>query len=226
MSVLIIIPARAGSKGLPGKNTKLLGGKPLIAYTIEYALTTKGPGDIICVTTNDDDVISIAKSYNIEVPFKRPEALASDNASSNDVILHALDYYEAEGQFFDAVLLLQPTSPFRTQDDYNRLKAIFDENCDMAVSVKQAKESPYFTLFEEDVKGYLAKSKQSDYATRQQCPPVYAYNGSMYLVKTSGLKTSGLHGLKRIKKMVMPDERSIDIDTMQDWIIAEYYLTF
>jgi CMP-N,N'-diacetyllegionaminic acid synthase len=224
MRTLIIIPARAGSKGLPGKNTKLLGGKPLVSYTIEYALQIKDLNDTICVTTNDDDVIEIAVNYHLDIPFKRPEELASDSASSNDVIMHAISYYESQNQFFDAVLLLQPTSPFRVQDDFYRLKEQFDDDCDMAVSVKKAKENPYFSLFEEDVDGYLEKSKKGNFSTRQESPPVYAYNGSMYLIRISSLKKSQLHGLHNIRKMVMPDERSVDIDTMQDWVVAEYFL--
>jgi CMP-N,N'-diacetyllegionaminic acid synthase len=224
VKTLIIIPARAGSKGLPGKNVKLLGNKPLVAYSIEYALSVKQPGDIICITTNDDDVIDIAKKYGLDIPFKRPEELANDTASSNDVILHAINYYESKQLFFDAVLLLQPTSPFRTAGDYNKLKEEFAQDCDMAVSVKHTKENPYFTIFEEDKDGFLEKSKKSDYVTRQACPPVFAYNGSMYLIKTASLKSKGLHGLGKIRKVIMPDERSVDIDTMADWIMAEYFL--
>src|SRR5215469_16971392 len=118
MRILMIITARAGSKGLPGKNTKMLGGKPLVAYTIEFAQKVKTDNDVICVSTNDDTVIEVAKSYGLDVPFKRPEELASDTAGSYDVILHALNHFEAKGQFFDAVLLLQPTSPFRVVEDF------------------------------------------------------------------------------------------------------------
>jgi CMP-N,N'-diacetyllegionaminic acid synthase len=226
MRTLIIIPARAGSKGLPGKNTKLLGGKPLIAYSIEFALAVKGADDVICISSNDDDVLKITADYGLDLPFKRPEELASDSASSNDVIMHALNCYEAKGEFFDAMLLLQPTSPFRTMEDFDRLKEQFTDDCEMAVSVKNVKENPYFSMFEENPEGYLQKSKKADFSTRQECPPVFAYNGSMYLVKVSSLKKSGLHGLSNIKKMVMPAERSVDIDTMMDWIIAEYILAF
>ena len=226
MRTLIIIPARAGSKGLPGKNIKPLGGKPLIAYTIEYAMQVKGANDVICVTTNDDDVIEIARNYLLDVPFKRPEELASDCASSNDVVIHALNYYESINQIFDAILLLQPTSPFRVQDDFDRLKELFSADCDMVVSVKKAKENPYFSIFEENTEGYLEKSKKGAYSTRQECPPVFAYNGSMYLIRVSSLKKSYLHGLSNIRKMIMPDERSVDIDTIQDWVVAEYFLKF
>jgi CMP-N,N'-diacetyllegionaminic acid synthase len=225
MRILIIIPARAGSKRLPGKNIKLLGGKPLIAYTIEYALEIKDINDVVCVSSDDDDVIEIARKYNLNVPFRRPEELASDESSSNDVIMHALNFYESQNEFFDAILLLQPTSPFRLQSDFEGLQQKFTDDCDMAVSVKYAKENPYLGVFEENDEGYLEKSKKGNFATVQQCPPVFAYNGSMYLIRVSSIKKSHLHGLDHIKKFVMPDERSVDIDTRLDWAIAEYILT-
>jgi CMP-N,N'-diacetyllegionaminic acid synthase len=223
MKTLIIIPARAGSKGLPGKNVKMLGGKPLVSHTFLFAKQICGLDDVICVTTNDDMVLSLARAHNMNVPFKRPEHLATDKVGSYDVIIHALNYYENSGQYFERVLLLQPTSPFRTVVDFEGLVAKYDEDCDMVVTVKKSKENPYFNLFEE-TEEYLQMSKPSDYKTRQDCPEVYAYNGSMYLIKTSALKRSNLAGFKKIKKLVMPEERSIDIDTIVDWIIAEYYM--
>ncbi len=225
MRSLIIIPARAGSKRLPGKNTRMLGGKPLVAHTIEFALQIRGNNDVICVSSNDDDVIEIARKFNLDVPFKRPEELASDQASSHDVVMHALNYYESQNLFFDAILLLQPTSPFRVQSDFEGLMREFTDDCDMAVSVKSVKETPYINLFEQNKEGYLEKSKKGDFASAQQCPAVYAYNGSMYLIRTSSIKKSYLHDLRRIKKLVMPEERSVDIDTRLDWAIAEYILS-
>ncbi len=203
----------------------MLGGKPLVAHTIEFAQKVKTDDDVICVSTNDDTVIEVAKSYGLDVPFKRPEELASDTAGSYDVILHALNFFEAKGRFFDAVLLLQPTSPFRMVEDFEKLKEQFIDDCDMVVSVKKAKENPYFTIFEENAEGYLQKSKDGIFASRQECPPAYTYNGALYLIRVSSLKKTHIYALKHIKKMVMPDERSIDIDTMQDWILCEYYLS-
>jgi CMP-N,N'-diacetyllegionaminic acid synthase len=224
MRILIIIPARAGSKGLPGKNSKLLNGKPLISYTIEYAEKIKKDDDIICVTSNDETVIEIARNYGLAIPFKRPEELSTDYAGSYEVIMHALNHYKAEGEYFDAVLLLQPTSPLRAESDYFAMLEKFDGVCEMVVSVMNAKENPYFTLFEEGVDGYLEKSKKANYKTRQDCPPVYTFNGSMYLIDVRALEKSGFQGYTKIAKVVMPEERSIDIDTIHDWIITEYFL--
>ena len=224
MRILYIIPARKGSKGLPGKNIKLLGGKPLIEYSIDFALINLKNDDALCISTNDEAVVESAKSKGISIPFIRPEELANDNASSHDVIIHAINHYEKLNQTFDAVLLLQPTSPFRIQDDFTNLIKEYDDNTEMVVSVKLAKENPYFTLFEENSEGFLNKSKIGDFERRQDCPEVYAFNGSMYLINIASIKKSKISEFKNIKKITMPEERSVDIDTLADWILAEYYL--
>ena len=224
MKILYLIPARAGSKGLPGKNTKILGNKPLVNYTIDFALKNMKMGDELCISTNDNEVIQIASSLGIDLPFKRPEELASDTSSTYDVIMHAINHYEQKKMFFDLVLLLQPTSPFRTQEDFNNILNNYHEELEMIVSVKKSKENPYFNLFEENELEFLTKSKESNFERRQDCPEVFAFNGSMYLMKVSALKTCTINNFKKIKKMIMPDERSIDIDTFADWKLAEFYL--
>lgn len=224
MRILYLIPARKGSKGLPGKNTKLLGDKPLIEYSIDFALNNVKNDDTLCISTNDEAVIAIAESKGITIPFIRPEELANDNASSHDVIIHAINQYEKLNQTFNAVLLLQPTSPFRIQDDFTNLIKEYSVDTDMVVSVKLAKENPYFTLFEENSEGFLNKSKIGNYERRQDCPEVYAFNGSMYLINIESIKKSRIAELKNIKKIIMPEERSVDIDTLADWTLAEFYL--
>jgi N-acylneuraminate cytidylyltransferase len=224
MRILFLIPARKGSKGLPGKNTKLLGDKLLIEYSIDFALLNKNFGDEVCITTNDPVIVEIAKSKGVSIPFIRPEELSNDTATSYDVIIHALNFYEALGEKFDTILLLQPTSPFRNQIDLISLYNEFDNDTDMAVTVKLAKENPYYSLFEENNEGYLFKSKIGSFNRRQDCPEVYAYNGSMYLINVKSIKSSRIQDFKKIKKILMPDERSVDIDTLADWALAEFYL--
>lgn len=224
MKILYLIPARAGSKGLPGKNVKILGDKPLIVHSIDFALKNIKEEDELCISSNDEEVLDIAKSLRIDVPFVRPGELASDTANSYDVIMHAIKCYEDNNKCFDLVLLLQPTSPFRSQEDFDTLIQSYDDEVEMVVSVKKAKENPYFTLFEENESGFLDKSKKGDFQRRQDCPDVFAFNGSMYLLKVSALKNRSINEFKKIKKIVMPEERSIDIDTMADWILAEFYL--
>jgi CMP-N,N'-diacetyllegionaminic acid synthase len=224
MRILYLIPARKGSKGLPGKNTKKLGGKPLIDYSIDFSLKNMTDEDVLCISTNDPEVFEIAEYRGISIPFMRPEELSNDTSSSYDVIIHAISYYEKLNQNFDAVLLLQPTSPFRNQDDFILLKNQFDVNVEMVVSVKLSKENPYFTLFEESKDGFLFKSKFGNFDRRQDCPEVYAFNGSMYLINVEAIKKSTIPNFKKIKKIVMPEARSIDIDTLADWNLAEFYL--
>ncbi|MEN2400314.1 acylneuraminate cytidylyltransferase family protein [Flavobacterium sp. MC2016-06] len=224
MRILYLIPARSGSKGLPGKNVKLLGNKPLVTYSIDFALQNMKEDDELCISTNDQDVIKIANDLGIDLPFVRPDELAADASSSYDVIMHALKHYEENRKNFDFVLLLQPTSPFRNNEDIENLFLNYSDDTEMVVTVKNSKENPYFTLFEENEFGFLDKSKIGDFQRRQDCPEVFAFNGSMYLFKVSALLEKKISEFKKIKKVVMPEERSIDIDTIADWTLAEFYL--
>lgn len=226
-STLFLIPARAGSKGLPRKNIKNLGGKPLIAYSIEFALQNAQKNDVVCISTNDSEVIEIAKKeYNLDLPFVRSEDLSNDTSSTFDVIDHAIDFYKHNSILFEKIMLLQPTSPFRTQNDFLKINEIYSKTCaDMVVSVKKSKESPYFTLFQEDKSGCLKKIfANTNYTTRQECPPVYVYNGSMYLVNVAKYLEIRSFNFQNIIKYEMPESRSVDIDTEIDWILAEYYI--
>ncbi len=224
MRILYLIPARAGSKGLPHKNVKLLNNKPLIAYSIEFALANLKTGDELCVSTDDERVIEISEKLGVKIPFKRPQYLSSDTANTYDVISHALNHYNEKGLTFDAVMLLQPTSPFRNTEDFQNVISSFDADCEMSVTVKEAKENPYFTLFEESKEGFLVKSKTGNFERRQDCPKVYAFNGSIYLIRVSAILFKKINELRSIKKIIMPESRSVDIDTMADWVLAEYYL--
>ena len=118
MKTLVVIPARGGSKGIPHKNIKPLNGKPLICYSIDVArkFTTD---EHICVTTDDDEIIKVVEDYGLKVPFKRPEELATDHCGSNEVIQHAYQFYTKQGVQYDAIMLLQPTSPFRKVEFLN-----------------------------------------------------------------------------------------------------------
>lgn len=226
-NTLFLIPARSGSKGLPQKNIKILGGKPLIAYSIEFAIKNAKKNDVVCISTNNIEVIEIAKKqFALEVPFIRPEELSNDTASTFDVINHAIDFYKVKGLFFEKLMILQPTSPFRTQDDFQKINEIYSKtSADMVVSVKKSKESPYFTLFQEDNSGYLKKIiGTTNYTRRQECPPVYVYNGSMYLVNVAKYLEIKSFNFQNIIKYEMPESRSVDIDTQIDWILAEYYI--
>lgn len=221
MNILVIIPARGGSKGIPHKNVKELNGKPLICYSIDAArrLTTD---ENICVSTDDDVIIKVVEDYGLKVHFKRPAELATDCAGTNGVLLHALEFYEKQGRKYDVVVLLQPTSPFRETKSLKEAVALYTSDIDMVVSVKEAATNPYYNSFEEDAEGLLVISKgDGTIERRQDAPKVWEFNGSIYVINSTRLKEVGLSKLNRIRKYVMDDLHSIDIDSMFDWYMAE-----
>tara|TARA_B100001029_G_scaffold117481_1_gene97361 strand:- start:13322 stop:14008 length:687 start_codon:yes stop_codon:yes gene_type:complete len=218
MKTLIVIPARNGSKGLPNKNKKKLLGKSLIEYSIEFALKIVNTNDVICVTTNDNEIINLSKTYKSIIFLRRSQLLSDDKASMEDVLIDVINRINKN---FDFITLLQPTSPIRDINDYYKMTNLFSNEIDLVVSVKESKANPYFTLFEENDDGFLIKSKEGNYTRRQDCPKTFCYNGSIYLIKIESLVKYGLHGIKKIKKFLMPLERSIDIDSIYDWKMAE-----
>jgi N-acylneuraminate cytidylyltransferase len=222
-STLFVIPARGGSKGIPGKNIKILGDKPLILYSVDFARQF-AEDDNICVSSDDDTILKVVNDYGLATPFKRPAELATDTAGTYEVLVHALEHYERKGKKFDKLILLQPTSPFRNPEHYIKANELYNDDLDMVVTVSESKANPYFNLFEEDETGMLKKSKPGNYTRRQDCPKVYAYNGSIYIINAQSLQEQKLHEFKKVKKSIMPSEYSVDLDTEDDWMIAEYLL--
>jgi CMP-N,N'-diacetyllegionaminic acid synthase len=220
---LVVIPAREGSKGIPHKNIKLLKGKPLIHYSIESARQFFADDDI-CVSTDGELTKSVAAQTGLQVPFLRPPSLATDTAGTYEVLLHALKFYEEKGKRYSKILLLQPTSPFRCTEHFTGIFNSFDEGDEMAVSVGLSHHNPYFNLFEESAEGYLAKSKTGTFERRQDCPPAYFFNGSMYFIKTEALGQKPLSAFTKVRKYVMDEKYCIDIDTPMDWMICEALL--
>jgi N-acylneuraminate cytidylyltransferase len=224
MKILVVIPARGGSKGIPHKNIKPLAGKPLIYYTIDVARQIVSDDDI-CVTTDDAEIIDCVESYGLKVPFVRPSELATDTASTYDVLLHALNFYEQQGKRYDAMLLLQNTSPFRTSGQVKEAIKLYSKDIDMVVSVKECSANPYYCVFEEDSEGFLSISKgKGDITRRQDAPKVYEYNGAIYVINPESLKKMPLGKFARKVKYVMDDLRSVDLDTMTDWKYAEFII--
>lgn len=220
MKDLFLIPARGGSKGIPGKNIKPLGRKPLIYYTLDAATEIASPREI-CVSTDDDEIAARVREYGLDVPFKRPSVLATDIASSDEVMLHAVDFYEKAGIKLDRIVLLQPTSPFRTSRHIAEALELYHQDLDMVVSVKKTKANPYFNLFEEDNSGYLRLSKPGNFRRRQDCPAVYEYNGAVYVINVDSLKNKSTTSFSRVVKYEMNEKDSIDLDTEIDWLLAE-----
>lgn len=221
MKILVVIPARGGSKGIPRKNIKPFAGKPLIYYTIDTARAIV-PDEDICVSTDDDEIIQVVEDYGLKVPFKRPDELATDTAGTYEVLLHAIDFYEKQGKHYDVVLLLQNTSPFRTAEHVKEALALYTPEVDMVVSVKECAANPYYCVFEESQEGYLHVCKgNGTIYRRQDAPKVYEYNGAVYVINTNSLKKQHMHQFSKRVKYVMDDRSSFDLDTMNDWIIAE-----
>ena len=223
MKVLYLIPARGGSKGLPGKNIKKLNGKALINHSVDFARNFTDDSNI-CVSTDSTEIIKCVENNNLKVHFKRPTQLASDTANTIEVINHALDHYKSKGELYDVLILLQPTTPYRRIDDLTNMIDLWDNKIDLLVSVKESHDSPYFNLFEENSKGYLFKSKESIVTRRQDSPKVFSMNGSIYIYNVNSINSKSTKNLTKIKKYIMKDPiYSIDIDNEFDWEIAKLF---
>ena len=159
------------------------------------------------------------------MPFLRPDELATDTAGTYEVLLHAVSFYENSGYYPHTLILLQPTSPFRNYKHISEAISSYNNTLDMVVSVKETKSNPYYVLFEENNLGYLEKSKMATFTRRQDCPRVWEYNGAIYVINISRLKKASLANFDKVKKYVMDEYSSHDIDTLFDWKIAEMIAT-
>jgi CMP-N,N'-diacetyllegionaminic acid synthase len=226
-NTLVVIPARSGSKRIPGKNIKLLAGKPLIDYSIQSALQVFSNKQI-CITTDDEKVIERAKANGLDVPFIRPASLATDESNMVDVLKHCVSFYEERNQLFHNILLLQPTSPFRKKSDITSALNSFTNDVDLVASVFVTKSNPYYLLYEEDAKGFLKKSKGEKFFGRaQDIPAVYELNGSVFIIRVETLKSlpcTSVLQFPRVKKYIMDEYYSVDLDTEIDWQFAEFLL--
>jgi len=221
---LFLIPARGGSKGIPGKNIKLFGNRPLIYYTIDAANEAFELGDRIAVSTDSTKIAEVVRRYGDYVPFMRPAELATDSAGSREVILHALDFFEQKDEQFDCIVLLQPTSPFRKGTHVKEALKQYLPSFDMVVSAFETKSNPYYVLFEENSSGFIEKSKRGNFIRRQDCPKVYEFNGAIYVINPKSIRSENLADFKRTKVYEMNAGDSVDLDTPDDWEYAEYLL--
>ena len=221
MKNLAVIPARSGSKGLVDKNIKMLNGKPLLAFTIEAAKKSR-LFDEIFVSTDSKKYVEIAKEWGASVPFLRGQNLATDTASSWDVVKDAIKKYQAIEKEYDTVALLQPTSPLRTAEDikagYNRMK---EKDANIVVAVCEVEHSLLWvnTLPEDFAFSNFINQNLID-KPRQCLPTFYRVNGALYIVKTNYLLMTDNIYADKIFTIVMPKEHSVDIDDEMDYIIA------
>jgi len=223
--VLCIIPARGGSKGVPGKNLRPLGGRPLIAHTFDHALGC-AEIDRTVVSTDSLEIAAFARDYGMDVPFMRPAELASDSAGTIEVLLHAMDFVEAqEGAPYDIVLLLHATAPLRLSSDASEcLRLVADEGAESAFTVGRSHGSPYFNMVELDSSGRACLAKGGAFSRRQDAPPVYDINGGAYAWSWTILRQKRAVVLPGSRVHVMPRERSVDIDDELDLLVAECLL--
>lgn len=224
MKILGIIPARGGSKGIPGKNIKPLGGKPLLQYTAEAAAASKLLSRVI-LSSDDEEILRIAKELDLEAPFPRPENISRDDTPSLEVIKHVLDLFEAENEEFEAVCLLQVTTPFREKGFIDKaIRKFIEEDTDSLVSVLEvpAEYNPHW-VFEPGPQGHLKLStgEAEIISRRQELPKAYHRDGAIYLTKTNVLREQNSLFGRTISFIESRKELYVNIDTPADWELAE-----
>lgn len=225
MNIISIITARGGSKGIPRKNVKLLNNKPLIYYSIASSLNCELIKNTY-VTTEDKEIMELSLKYGSEI-IKRPEKLSQDESSSVDVILHALDYLEDKKELPNFFVLLQPTSPLRTSEDITQSINLFIENeCDALISVCKLDHGSMLNFSIN--KNYLVPNCDEKYlnSRRQDLPTYYSPNGAIYIITPEIIRKEKTFIPQKTIPYIMPYERSVDLDTMFDFKLAEFLLTY
>ena len=230
MESLGIIPARGESKGIPRKNIKPLGGRPLIFYTIKAALKSKLSR--VIVSTDDREIAKIAKNYNAEVPFLRPKKLANDKATAISVVMHALNYLEKEENYYPNIIAyLQPTSPFRTSKHINlALKLLLKSDCDSVIGVCKVEHHPYF-MYKKNKEGKLEEiiKIKNKPERRQDLPIFYRINDALTITRreyfTKGSENSFVFNPRNMKGLMMDKVSSIDINDEFDFKLAEFIIS-
>jgi CMP-N,N'-diacetyllegionaminic acid synthase len=223
MKILAIIPARGGSKGVPNKNIKLFFDAPLLAYTFSAAKQSRLLSKII-LSSEDDLIIGVAKSIGLEVPFVRPNYLSNDYSSSIDVVKHSIEFFEEKGINFDAICLLQITSPFREKGFIDRaIEKFISTNSDALISVQKVphEHNPHW-VFEQNESGLLSIStgEKQIIKRRQELPDAYFRDGSIYITKIEAIKQGSFFG-ERLSFIESDNELYANIDTLDDWKKAE-----
>lgn len=225
--MIAIIPARGGSKGLPGKNIRPLLGKPLIAYTIEAALQAKSVSRII-VTTDSKEIAEIAQEYGAEVPFLRPDYLAADNSSAIDVYLHAAEYMmQHEGEDMAKFIVLLPTAPLRNSMDIDEAVELFQQKQAVTLISMTEAETPVSWYYFKKQDGYVENAgfdTVNAVRNRQDNRKYYIPNGAIYILDYQLLKNERTYYDKKTTAYLMERKKSIDVDTKFDFDLIEYLI--
>lgn len=221
---LAIIPARGGSKGLPGKNIKILCGKPLIAWSIETGLKSKYLDEIM-VSTDYQNIADIAKQYGANVPFLRPDYLANDTATSFDAIKHTIDYYKDElNREFDYIVLLEPTSPLREDSDIDKaIELLLESHASSIVGISKTEDQNPAFLIQKDEKNFISGYENLDMKVlrRQDIKDVYFFEGSIYISEIDELLKTKTFYHNRTIGYEVPKYKSLEIDDMDDFVMVE-----
>jgi len=225
INLLAIIPARGGSKRLPGKNIKDFCGKPMIAWSIEAAKECRLISRVI-VSTDDDNIAAVARRFGAEVPFMRPKALATDAAKTSDVIRHTLTTLKDKERYTpDYICLLQPTAPLRTAKHITKaVDLMLSRKADACVSVVETRINPYFTntIGKDGMFHDYIKNTGRKYVAKLKSQKIYALNGAIYIIKTDVFLKEQTFEPKKTAAYVMNQEDSVDVDTINDFMIAEF----
>ena len=225
MKILGTICVRGGSKGIRNKNIRILAGKPLTAYTIEF-LKKWGKADRIVCSTDSEKIAEIAEQYGVEVPCLRPPELADDKASKLSALKHIVQFCEQqENSEYDTIVDLDPTAPLRKKIHLDEaFKQFIENNANNLYSVCRAHKNPYFNMIEVDKNGYSHLCKPSNVIRRQDAPAVFEMNASIYIYNRDFLlKTNTIHSNKTII-YEMPEITSVDIDSEIDFLFIEFLL--
>ncbi|MCW7462980.1 acylneuraminate cytidylyltransferase family protein [Leptospira limi] len=218
--ILGIIPARGGSKGIPRKNIKQIAGKPLISWTIEAALASQCLTSVI-VSTDDAEIAGISKSAGASVPFLRPTDLATDHSPGTDPVMHALDFFPE----MDYILLLQPTSPLRTNYDIDAcIRFAMENHSKSVVSVCESQENPFWMFYMNESFKMSKLLDREEFSRRQDSPKTFSLNGSLYFSEVKYFREKKKFITEDTLAFLMSKERSVDIDDMIDWKLAETLL--
>jgi len=226
MRILGLIPARGGSKGIPRKNIKLLGGKPLLAYTFESVKNSRLLSRVI-LSSDDEEIMTIAKNLGLEVPYKRTSLLALDDSPSIEVMKDALEKLNKEGEEFDAVCLLQPTTPFREEGLIDRAIEKFQlGNYDSLISVREVPHqyNPHWVFEEEEGKLKISTGEKDIISRRQDLPKAYYRDGAIYITKVEVLIMQNSIFGERMGFIKTEGSTNINLDDPDDWIAAEKLL--
>jgi N-acylneuraminate cytidylyltransferase len=219
MKYLAVIPARGGSKGLPGKNVRFLAGKPLIAWSTEQALES-GCIDCVHVSTDDHEIAEVARAYGADVPYMRPVELAQDTTPTEPVLTYALDWYERAGRSFDAIVLLQPTSPLRFPGTLTAAMQAFEASgCQSLLGV--CENHHFFWRNLEDsvaLYDYRNRPRRQDIRLEDRW---YRENGSIYITRTSAFRHYSNRLCEPIHMHVMAEEEGWEIDSLTDFAVVE-----